>query len=56
MLSSELGVRVVVVSGKASRAIVQSCLSMGAIAYVEKPFSVEGMRERLAEWLAEDRV
>ncbi len=54
-LCTELGVRVVVVSGKASRAIVQSCLSMGAIAYVEKPFSVEGMRARLTEWLAEDR-
>jgi CheY-like chemotaxis protein len=53
MLSSELGIRVVVISGKASRAVVQSCLSMGAIAYVEKPFSVEGMRSQLAGWLAE---
>ena len=52
-LSSELGVRVVVISGKASRAIVQSCLSMGAIAYVEKPFSVEAMRTSLAEWLTD---
>lgn len=52
-LSSELGIPVVVISGKASRSIVQSCLSMGAIAYVQKPFSVEGMRAQLTEWLAE---
>ena len=47
------GTKVVIVSGQASRAIVQACLSSGAVDYVPKPFSVEALREKLKEWLGE---
>jgi len=44
--------KVVIVSGKADRTIVETCLQLGAIAHVRKPFSVEGLRAQLDRWLA----
>jgi len=46
------GAKVVIVSGQASKAIVQACLSSGAIDYVPKPFSVDSLREKMERWLA----
>jgi len=44
--------KVVVVSGNATDAIAQTCLSMGAAGIVRKPFSVEDVRHQLEQWLA----
>jgi two-component system response regulator MtrA len=45
--------KVVIVSGQASDPIVQACLSMGAVEFVRKPFSVDDMRAKLERWLAD---
>jgi len=45
--------KVVVVSGQANESIVQAALSVGAVAYVRKPFSVDDMRVKLAAWLSD---
>ena len=45
------GLKVVIVSGQASKAIVQACLSSGAVDYLGKPFSVDTLRDKLAKWL-----
>ena len=45
------GLKVVIVSGQASKAIVQACLSSGAIDYIPKPFSVEALREKMQRWM-----
>ncbi len=47
------GLKVVIVSGQASKAIVQACLSSGAVDYLAKPFSVDTLREKLTKWLGE---
>lgn len=44
-------VQVVIVTGHATSAIVQSCLSLGALECVRKPFVVEEMRGKLERWL-----
>ncbi len=44
--------KVVIVSGQASESILQSCLSMGALEYIRKPFSVSDVRAKLEGWLA----
>jgi CheY-like chemotaxis protein len=44
--------KVVIVSGNASKSVIQACLSMGAVDCVRKPFSAEHMRSKLAQWLA----
>lgn len=43
--------KVVIVSAEASDAIVEACLSLGAVEYVRKPFSVPDLQEKLAAWL-----
>ena len=48
----DLHLRVVIVSGKASGMISQSCLSMGAIEIVRKPFHVDEVKERVPGWLS----
>ncbi len=45
------GTKVVIVSGQASKAIIQACLSAGAVDYLPKPFSVEALRAKVQEWL-----
>ena len=52
VLCREPRTRVVVVSGNASESILRTCLSMGALECVRKPFCVEQMRSKLARWLA----
>ena len=44
--------KVVIVSGQAGMAIVNACLTAGAIDHVRKPFSVPDLRGRIDEWLA----
>ena len=43
--------KVVIVSAEASDAIVQACLSQGAVEYVRKPFSVPDLQAKLDAWL-----
>jgi len=43
--------QVVIVSGNASETILRTCLSMGALECVRKPFSAEQMLSKLARWL-----
>ncbi len=43
--------KVVIVSGEASDSIVGACLSLGAVEYVRKPFSVPDFQEKLEAWL-----
>ena len=45
--------RVVIISGQASKTIVQACLNSGALAYVPKPFSVEAFQEQVRGWLTD---
>jgi CheY-like chemotaxis protein len=44
--------RVVIVSGRATDSVVDTCLAMGAIEHIRKPFSVDVLREKLERWLA----
>jgi CheY-like chemotaxis protein len=39
------------VSGTASESILRTCLSLGAVECVPKPFNVDQMRSKLARWL-----
>jgi CheY-like chemotaxis protein len=50
-LCRDLETRVVVVTGRASDAITQTCMALGAVECVRKPFSVTQMRETLERWL-----
>jgi CheY-like chemotaxis protein len=43
--------RVVIVSGQAGEQVVRSCIALGAVAHVRKPFSVAEMRGNLERWL-----
>ncbi|NIQ99249.1 MAG: response regulator [Gemmatimonadales bacterium] len=43
--------KVVIVSAEASDSIVEACLSLGAIEYIRKPFSVPDLQEKLGVWL-----
>jgi len=43
--------RVVIVSGSASEAILDACLSAGALECVRKPFALDEIRPRLHAWL-----
>jgi CheY-like chemotaxis protein len=52
VLSSDPRTQVVIVSGNANESLLRTCLSMGALDCVRKPFSVEQMRSKLARWLA----
>ena len=51
-LSSDPRTQVVIVSGNADELILRTCLSLGALECVRKPFCVEQMRSKLARWLA----
>jgi CheY-like chemotaxis protein len=51
VLASDPRTQVVIVTGTASDSILQTCLSLGALECVRKPFDVEQMREKLARWL-----
>jgi len=51
-LCKDVGTRVVIVSGRAGDSVVQTCLAMGALEHVRKPFSVDVLREKRARWLA----
>jgi CheY-like chemotaxis protein len=50
-LIEDLHIRVVIVSGNATSAIVRSCLSMGAVEIMRKPFPVDEIQEKLPGWL-----
>jgi CheY-like chemotaxis protein len=52
VLGGDPRTRVVVVSGTASESIFRTCLSMGALECIRKPFCPEQMRSKLAHWLA----
>jgi CheY-like chemotaxis protein len=43
--------RVVVMSGHAPRAVVDACLRLGALEYVQKPIPVAEMYAHLLDWL-----
>lgn len=45
--------KVLIVSGNATGPIADACLSMGAVAILRKPFSVEDARTMIASCLAE---
>jgi CheY-like chemotaxis protein len=45
--------KVVIISGQASKTIVQTCLNAGAIAFIPKPISIESLQEKVQEWLSE---
>jgi CheY-like chemotaxis protein len=46
------GTEVVIVSGHATNSIIESCLELGALECVRKPFDVEELKEKLEEWLS----
>jgi CheY-like chemotaxis protein len=50
-LCKDLETRVVVITGRASEAITRTCLAMGAVECVRKPFSIGEMRETVERWL-----
>ena len=50
-LCKDLETRVVLVTGRASDAITQTCLAMGAVECVRKPFSIKDMRATVERWL-----
>ena len=52
-LCKDAHTKVVIVSGQASKSIIQTCLNAGAIDYVSKPFSVETLQEKITGWLTE---
>jgi CheY-like chemotaxis protein len=52
VLCQDARTQVVVVTGNASESILRTCLAMGALDCVRKPFSAEQMRSKLARWLA----
>ena len=54
-LCKDAHIKVVIISGQASKTIVQTCLNAGAIDYIPKPFSVEVLQERITEWLTDSR-
>ncbi len=45
-------VQVVVVTGQPAGPVTESCLQLGALECIRKPFSVAEMREKLERWLA----
>ena len=51
-LLKERGTEVVIVSGQATDSIIESCLELGALEFVRKPFDVEELKGRLEQWLA----
>jgi CheY-like chemotaxis protein len=50
-LCKDLETRVVLITGRASDAITRTCMALGAVECVRKPFSVEEMRDTLVRWL-----
>ena len=51
VLASDARTRVVIVTGNATESILHTCLTMGALECVRKPFNVEQMRSNIARWL-----
>ena len=51
-LIEELRLNVAIVSANAVGSIADSCLRMGAIDIIRKPFSVEDIREKFERWLS----
>jgi CheY-like chemotaxis protein len=51
VLASDPRTQVVIVTGTASESILRTCLSLGALDCVRKPFNVDQMRSKLARWL-----
>ena len=50
-LCRDLETRVVLITGRASDAITQTCMALGAVECIRKPFSVEQMLETIQRWL-----
>ena len=51
VLASDARTRVVIVTGNTSESILHTCLTMGALECVRKPFNVDQMRSNIARWL-----
>ena len=52
-LCKSLETKVVIVSGLATDAIIRSCISLGALDYIRKPFTIDDIRGKLERWLTE---
>ncbi len=52
-LCKSLETKVVIVSGQATDAIIRSCISLGALDYIRKPFTIDDIRGKLERWLTE---
>jgi CheY-like chemotaxis protein len=50
-LCRDLETRVVLITGRASDAIVHTCMALGAVECIRKPFSVEQMLDTIQRWL-----
>ena len=51
VLASDPRTQVVIVTGNTNESILQTCVTMGALECVRKPFNVDQMRANIARWL-----
>ena len=52
-LCQDLRTRVVIVTAQPGGRMIDMCLNAGAVAHIQKPFSVPDLRAKLEGWLAE---